>query len=91
MSCPTCDHTMQNLGVKDAAGSIFWCPRCGTLKMRSGDYEEVELPIWLRHLVHKSGVVEGKQNVYQHSTVRALFQVHRNQTEPLQIQMEIEK
>jgi hypothetical protein len=27
MACPTCDHTMQS-----AAQSLFWCPRCGTLK-----------------------------------------------------------
>lgn len=32
MSCPTCDHTMQNL-----VPQVFWCPRCGTVKM--GDNE----------------------------------------------------
>lgn len=28
MSCPTCDHTMQAIGV---SGTVFWCPRCGTI------------------------------------------------------------
>jgi len=27
MSCPTCDHTMHNLGV-----TYYWCPRCGTIQ-----------------------------------------------------------
>lgn len=31
MSCPTCGHTMQNMG-----GAFFWCPRCGTVKERWG-------------------------------------------------------
>jgi Zn-finger nucleic acid-binding protein len=30
MSCPVCDHTMQNLGTVDYR--LWWCPRCGTLK-----------------------------------------------------------
>lgn len=30
MACPTCDHTMQNLG--GTAHKYFWCPRCGTLR-----------------------------------------------------------
>jgi hypothetical protein len=36
MSCPTCDHTMQCLfnpvPQEIRQQSIFWCPRCGTLK-----------------------------------------------------------
>lgn len=31
MSCPTCDHNMQQIGE---AGSGFWCPRCGTIQVR---------------------------------------------------------
>lgn len=31
MACPTCDHTMQSLGYADG-GTIWWCPRCGTVK-----------------------------------------------------------
>ena len=31
MACPTCDHTMQL--VNSDVPRIFWCPRCGTLKM----------------------------------------------------------
>lgn len=33
MSCPTCDHTMHNIGCCLHSGlPFFWCPRCGTLK-----------------------------------------------------------
>ena len=35
MACPTCDHTMQKVGVMcepyNEVG-LFWCNRCGTLK-----------------------------------------------------------
>lgn len=27
MACPTCDHTMHSLRP-----TVFWCPRCGTVK-----------------------------------------------------------
>lgn len=29
MPCPTCNHTIQNVGIPDRR--VFWCPRCGTL------------------------------------------------------------
>jgi hypothetical protein len=32
MSCPTCGHTMSNLGLDQAHRRTFWCPRCGTIK-----------------------------------------------------------
>lgn len=42
MACPTCDHTMHNLGI-DGKGPVgmtrrvFWCPRCGTLREEVSD------------------------------------------------------
>ncbi len=35
MACPTCDHTMHSINAADtkAAFPIFWCPRCGTVKI----------------------------------------------------------
>lgn len=30
-ACPTCDHTMQSLGYCDG-GTVWHCPRCGTVK-----------------------------------------------------------
>lgn len=56
MPCPTCDHTMQNLGVELAADSpvnaVFWCPRCGTIKSRrAGSTEEFvsnSVPFWMQ-------------------------------------------
>jgi hypothetical protein len=38
MSCPTCDHTMQNLGT------WFWCPRCGTIKPTAQGTTTYEAP-----------------------------------------------
>lgn len=40
MACPTCGHTMQNLGVDSGPGPtrrVFWCPRCGTLREELSD------------------------------------------------------
>lgn len=39
MSCPTCDHTMINVGKWDTAGlcPLFWCPRCGTIRCHNAE------------------------------------------------------
>ena len=37
MPCPTCSHTMQNLGLDSAGRRVFWCPRCGTLREEVSD------------------------------------------------------
>lgn len=37
MACQTCDHTMQGIS------RVFWCPRCGTIKM-PGSAPEFEAP-----------------------------------------------
>lgn len=29
MGCPTCDHTMRQIGEAQGA-DLFWCPRCGS-------------------------------------------------------------
>lgn len=31
MACPTCDHTMQNVGTSPVGRPLFWCGRCGTV------------------------------------------------------------
>lgn len=33
MACPTCGHTMGSLPGTDDDLPIFWCSRCGTLKI----------------------------------------------------------
>jgi hypothetical protein len=44
MACPTCEHTMQNLGVPEAR--YFWCPRCGTVRSVAPDgFENVSTPL----------------------------------------------
>lgn len=48
MPCPTCDHTMQNLGVESERK--FWCPRCGTIKTVAGEREEIEAPALVQHV-----------------------------------------
>lgn len=57
MSCPTCDHTMQNLGVEKpaehGATQVFWCPRCGTVKYRIPPEPDdaahlICIPFWIK-------------------------------------------
>ena len=47
MSCPTCDHTMNYFGETPGEKTIYWCPRCGTLR-----YDQ-EAPV-----VHRPKLVE---------------------------------
>jgi tRNA(Ile2) C34 agmatinyltransferase TiaS len=45
MACPTCNHTMENLGTEVV--KTFWCPRCGTLKTVHEDgFEDVTPTFW---------------------------------------------
>lgn len=41
MPCPTCGHTMQNLGLSEepveTVRRVYWCPRCGTLREEIND------------------------------------------------------
>ncbi len=60
MACPTCSHTMQAVV---AERGIFWCPRCGTLKMESARYgiEPPKLVECLRSFARSiSSGVEGR-------------------------------
>ena len=45
MACPTCDGTMENLGANytDGHAQLFWCPRCGTIKLPLGIIEAPKL------------------------------------------------
>lgn len=45
MSCPTCDHTMQSIGLDETTGIVrHWCPRCGTMKSARNGHEYIESP-----------------------------------------------
>ena len=53
MSCPTCDHTMERLcDWSPCDGSIFLCPRCGTVKMEDGD-RPAESKVYVPKLVER--------------------------------------
>lgn len=41
MTCPTCSSPMQRLGG-ELGIAWFWCPRCGTVKSRVTDEDEIE-------------------------------------------------
>lgn len=62
MSCPKCEHTMQNLWVDPKDKRIFWCPRCGTIKVQwigwPGGQEEVVSPKMLDEGAQDSGVLD---------------------------------
>ena len=49
MPCPTCDATLQNIGLDQTGRRTFWCPNCGTLKWErhnpAGDvFVEIDRP-----------------------------------------------
>ena len=57
MACPTCDHTMQKIGSQsDAPGgssgmvyagkSVYWCPRCGTVKDGEGITQQAPMLVY---------------------------------------------
>lgn len=48
MACPTCDHTMQSIGMHN-----FWCPRCGTLKLHG----EAEVPKLVNRVIAFCGTL----------------------------------
>ena len=55
MPCPTCDHTMHQVGT-----DVFWCPRCGTIRQRlTKDHTEADVP---RVVALVKGVVSGEVN-----------------------------
>ena len=73
MSCPTCDHTMQDVAKRED-WNLFWCPRCGTLKIQDAaendeacripfligrlrEFVATLGPMWSR-LAHKLGILE---------------------------------
>ena len=90
MSCPTCDHTMQNLGVDNQR--IFWCPKCGTLKTESGDHSEVEQTIWTKRLIESARLAYPHMHVAQKSTVGADWPVtQRDMSSPLLGEIEIRR
>lgn len=44
MACPTCGHTMQNVGGTDHR--VYWCNRCGTLLEKGpNEWERKEAPM----------------------------------------------
>ena len=48
MACSQCDHTMQAI-----ADFVFWCPRCGTLKIR----EQVEPTLLVQRVIEFAGLL----------------------------------
>lgn len=43
MACPTCEHTMKQVGViQGTIFPLFWCSRCGTIKANTQrEYDDV--------------------------------------------------
>jgi hypothetical protein len=61
MSCPTCDHTMQCVVAEPERNrNVFWCPRCGTIKLC--DTEAVR-PV----LVDRCRKIESEYVIDEHS------------------------
>lgn len=69
MPCPICNHTMQSIGRDDPRARTWWCQRCGTLKENTGDFESIELPLNLQHIITAAELKPGKGD-YAVSCVR---------------------
>lgn len=53
MACPTCDHTMQMIRP-----TVFWCPRCGTVRHGQPVSEETtERPKLVERVVEFCGTL----------------------------------
>ncbi len=87
MACPTCDHTMQNLGVNGQ--KIFWCNRCGTIKTVCGDYEEIEETIWIRNIIYAADL-DTRFNQSAQNIVKAIFNCRKYSGNPTKIVMKID-
>ena len=87
MACPTCDHTMQNLGVNGQ--KIFWCNRCGTIKTVTVDFEEFEEPIWIRNIITKANL-DTRFNSISSTVVTAKFDCRREYKESTKLKMKLE-
>jgi hypothetical protein len=87
MSCPVCNHTMQNLGSPERR--IFWCQRCGTLKEYTGDFSRVEMPLNLQHVLTAANLEKWKKNQSQHTQVSAAFFVHQFDEETPRIEQHL--
>ena len=74
MSCPTCDHTMQKVGVFDDNGPTFWCPRCGTLRVDTQAGEFVDRP----KLVDRCREFGGKMNCAADWTIWVMIGVEES-------------
>lgn len=84
MPCPTCDHTMHNLGVPQK--SIFWCPRCGTIK---DEHAVTERPSWLRRVSEIANLGPSVISTFQANSVKAIFHVRRRDLGAESIELEI--
>jgi hypothetical protein len=92
MACSMCDGTMQNLGAP--TGRIFWCARCGTLKMDGGPgtHETVESPIWVRQIVTAARFMPFRSNAAQHTMINVPYDVNQVGLGPIRLtQLKIER
>ena len=53
MAC-LCGHTMENVGAERARVQIFWCPRCGALKVAHDDGSEEVSPTELAGYIREA-------------------------------------
>jgi|GEM_PF-5661047 len=72
MPCPTCDHTMHKIATVNIRDSLFWCPRCGTIKnstIRSGaDLNVPKLPSRASQLCESAEAALAILRFHHHTT-----------------------
>jgi len=70
MPCLICDATLQNLGLNDGPRRVFWCARCGALKIENGDHDTHDEPLELRRL--RQGIREALERAGEYQRVRVV-------------------
>lgn len=87
MACPICDHTMQDLGIKDISHNIYWCPRCGTLKTVN-KFNSISMTFWSKRIIEAARLSKAEQNVIQSSVVKVDYHVNQRDMSEIMISMD---
>lgn len=69
MACPTCDHTMVNLGTIPTG---FWCERCGTIK--TDDVVGASVPKLVERMRHV--IAQAKNDAHTYPEAKSFLDVY---------------
>jgi Zn-finger nucleic acid-binding protein len=64
MACPSCDHTMNRVNHTQDLVPVFWCPRCGTIKV-----DRVESDVYSPRIIEKAKTYVEQSSSYNRTTL----------------------